>query len=817
MPRANSKTKKTIPFRALRRLVGDRAPGPGRTVTAWPAALFLFLGLAACAVAEQPRGWLNARDFGASGSKFETTAETTAGSNKIVVKDVGDFKPGQGVMLSKCNPRITKEQIWGPTGVVAWGKKLDGKAEIRGYDGSQGEWVVLVLDVCKGSTRFRWSEDLARSWHPAVQITGDWQPIRDGIEVRFNKYEWEKGYTVVFAARCQLVTTIEKIEGNTITLRDAPTRSVKDARLRHCDDAALQAAVDRAIKEKRNLFVPIGHYRLSRGIRVRNPEGMTIEGENAVHTVLDIGEGEGACVHMIQGTEITLRNFTMVGHSGFDKRDQCGHIRMNGSSYFWGFGTKNCNATTVSGTERVLIENCHGRRMASECFVSACRGRGATRPNQSRTKQLTYLRCSAIDCGRNGFNDVTCGPENTCILYCRIVDVGGCAWEGASRYVKFIGNYVRNAGTVAMGNLGPGNRDKSFEKLGAGQHIIADNVFERVVPYGRCAIRSAVGSTQVIIANNLFINFGSSAVEAMGRSDPTHYASANTTITGNIFDMTCVGDKSVPRQAIAVSASETIVSNNQIYVRGDCDPQVTGIRIEEPAVNVAVHDNLIYNCGTGIITGRAISRVGEVVDSLTFAPSGTFAPLDRRKARQCEGWRLVWLVGGRPSGVSVLDGVVGAAEPKAVRFKLKEPRQMKVGDLFEMIPPSANWNIHDNTITGCLRPVVLDSYGSPSSVLSGNLISRGSAKGVEQAIQMGGRFNLMGNHISDFDEDGAAALLLSPDRAGREYKNIFRGNIFENCTTPVKEAQDGLWRAAITDGNVFIGCGDVEKGASRKR
>jgi hypothetical protein len=127
--------------------------------------------------------------------------------------------------------------------------------------------------------------------------------------------------------------------------------------------------------------------------------------------------------------------------------------------------------------------------------------------------------------------------------HCRIVDVGGCSWEGASRFVKFIGNYVRNGGTVAMGNLGPSNRDYTYPDLGDGQHIIADNVFESNVPYGSCAIRSAVGATQVIIRNNLFVNFGSSAVETSGATDPRHYASGNTTITGNIFDMTCVGPK----------------------------------------------------------------------------------------------------------------------------------------------------------------------------------------------------------------------------------------------------------------------------------
>ena len=431
-------------------------------------------------------------------------------------------------------------------------------------------------------------------------------------------------------------------------MRDAPTRTATDAALHHCDTVAFQAVIDRAIKEKANVHVPVGRYRLSEGLRVDKASGITIEGANPTDTILDISEGNGACIHMIQGTEVTLRNLTMVGHSGFDKRDQCGHIPMRGSSYFWGFGAKNCNATTVSGTERVLIENCHGTRMASECFVSGGRGRGATRPDKSYSKSVTYLRCSATDCGRNAFNDVTCGPENTSVLNCRIVDVGGCAWEGASRFVKFVGNYVRNSGTVAMGNLGTYNRDESFPAIGAGQHIVANNVFESNVPYGGCAIRSASGSTQITIADNLFINFGSSAVEASGRSDPTHYPSANTTITGNLFDMTEIDDKPVSRTAVAVSASDAIVSDNQIYVRGVNDSLVTAIKITEPAVNVIVHDNLIRNCGTGIVSDHAISRVGEVIDPVTFVASVRAVPLDHRKARQCQGWRLVWLSDGRP-------------------------------------------------------------------------------------------------------------------------------------------------------------------------
>ncbi|MEW6354977.1 MAG: right-handed parallel beta-helix repeat-containing protein [Planctomycetota bacterium] len=776
------------------------------------AAVWLGACLCAAAVAAgEPAGWVNARDCGASGSQFETAAETTAGSKQIVVKNMGDFQVGQGVMISKCNPHYTLDTIWGPRGLVIWGKKIQGQAEIRGYNGDQGDWVVLVLDVGQGSKDVRWSEDLARTWHPDVPITGDWQPIRDGIEVKFNKFEWEKGYTVVFSARGQLVSVIEKIEGNTILLRDAPTRTAKDAVLRHCDDAALQTAIDQGIKEKRNVYVPTGHYRLSRGLRVGKPEGITIEGENAVHTVLDISEGNGACVTMAGGVDVTLRNFTMIGHSGFDRSDQCGHIPMKGSSYFWGFAAKGCNATTISSTERVLIENCHGRNMATECFVSGSRGRGTPdKPNPGHTKQTTYLRCSAIDCGRNGFNDVTCGSENTSVLYCRIVNVGGCSWEGAGRFVRFIGNYVRNSGPIAMGNLGPGNRDPSFDYVGAGQHIIADNVFEGGVSYagrsGGNMICTSVGSTQVIVRNNLFINFNSSGVTASGRTDPTHYASSNTIISGNIFDMTCVDEKPLARYAVDVSASDAIVSNNQVYVRGAPDAKVTGVVIKEPAVNVSVHDNLIRNCGIGILTGRVASRVGEVTDKVTFAPAFASLPLDSRRARQCEGWRLVWLAGGKPAGVSVLDAVIGAAKPETVQFKLKEPREIKAGDAFETIPPSANWNIHSNTITGCLRPVVLDSYGSPTSVLRKNVISRGEAQGVAEAVVVNGTHCLIDNYISGFDEKDAAALVLRADRPASPGRLMFRDNIVEKCSHGVKTTDKRLWDEAVKNGNLFTDC-----------
>ncbi|MCK9414586.1 MAG: hypothetical protein M0Q53_19945, partial [Prolixibacteraceae bacterium] len=58
---------------------------------------------------------INVLDFGASGSEFETTAETVSESSVIVLKDIGDFQVGQQVTVSRCNPTVTalsiREQI----------------------------------------------------------------------------------------------------------------------------------------------------------------------------------------------------------------------------------------------------------------------------------------------------------------------------------------------------------------------------------------------------------------------------------------------------------------------------------------------------------------------------------------------------------------------------------------------------------------------------------------------------------------------------------------------------------------------------------
>ncbi|MBN1394554.1 MAG: right-handed parallel beta-helix repeat-containing protein [Pirellulales bacterium] len=810
----------------------DTSTKPRRCLMSLIGVSILVFCVGPALAAEQPRpGWLNVADFGASGSEYETTASTTAGSRQITVADPGDFQPGQGVTVVGGHVRHTAPQLWSGGPPYDNSKPLDGSVEVRGYDGARGRRVVYLLDIAPSSKPvFRWTDDLGRSWHETVEINHDWHPLGNGVEVKLNPRDWNKGYVISFAAENMLTTVIEKIDGTVVTLRDAPNRTSVKATLRHCDDRALCAAIETAIKRKRNVWIPAGRYRLDRRVMVRNPEGITIEGENAATTTFDISDGQGPCLVLSGGREVTVRNLRFVGFMGFDRRDQAGRIPTRGAEAIWGFFLDLCNGVTIGGTERVLVENCHASRMSGECFVSACPGRGIkpsrpqdestadedyslvwkVNPHGGHTISTTYLRCSVTDSARNAFNDVTCGPENTNVIQCRIVDVGGCTWEGASRFIRFTGNYVRNAGTVAIGNLGVANRDASFDKLGAGQHVVAGNTFESSICYGGCAVRASAGATQVIVSNNHFVNFNSSGVEMLSQTGDQHFPSSNAAVLGNSFDMTSVGRKPAARHAIKISASDTIAADNQIYVRGRRDPALTGIIVLEPARNVIVHDNLIRNCVAGFVAGRLTSSIGQVIDQKTFIRGGHWLsialPLVRDDSHGYRGWNIVWIKDERPDGASVIESF----DRTTRRFTLREPREMRPGDRFEVYPPGgADWAIHDNVITNCLRPAVLDCYGSPTTVFQNNQLTRGDETGVEQAVEICGRWNLIGNRFFGFNEQGRAALSLHPDRQGNPPRNLYLNNVFERCRRVVRESQAGLWRAAVTKGNIFLDCGDV--------
>ena len=134
--------------------------------------------------------------------KFQTTASTVAGSKQITVAEIGDFKVGQGIMVSKCNIRCAPNQLWG-TGVAYQNRKpLNNSVEVRGFDGSSGSWIFYLLDIAPTSTpSFRWSDNFGRTWHPEVRITHDWQPLNGGLKVKLNQRDWESGYLIAIEAR----------------------------------------------------------------------------------------------------------------------------------------------------------------------------------------------------------------------------------------------------------------------------------------------------------------------------------------------------------------------------------------------------------------------------------------------------------------------------------------------------------------------------------------------------------------------------------------------------------------------------------------
>ena len=772
----------------------------------WFRMTLLVLASVSAGFAEQRPGWLNVQELGASGSTAEAVAATVAGSRQITVRDAADFRAGQEVSVSRCHPHFTFCHLRPPENPFS-NNPLGDAAEIRGYDGQGGSWLVFILEIeTADPPAFRWTDDMSRTWKGTkVPVTFEWQPLSYGVEIKLRKRPWQPGEIINFAARDQLFTRIEKIEGRTFTLRDPATRTVQDAVVRHGDTEALQAAITRALSEKRHLYFPPGHYRLTQPLVVSQPEGMVLEGASGATTVLDISEGRGACLSLAGGTEVTVRNFRLLGHTGLGEGPGWRSFRTAAGRACWPMGMKPCQAIHVRNTERVLIENCHASRMNCEAFYCQGDARSGAREPKFYTRSLTYLRCSATNCDGNAFNNNDLA-ENTSVLYCRIQDCGGCSWEGASRFVRFIGNYVRHSGTIAMGNIG--SRAEHLEQLGSGQHIVADNVFEGDMFYagrsGGFMIRAGHGATQVIIRNNLFVNFASSGIDVAGMADDRHLPTGNVTVTGNIMDLTNLAGSPLARTGISVSASGVIVADNQIYVRGRCDPDVTAILLKEPAVNLLVHDNLIRHCGRGLATDRAESSVQQVLDSRTFlCVPGRGIPFERRQSHGYRQWNVAWLAGPQAQALSVLESF----DPESLRFTLREPRPMAVGDRLAIYPPTANWSIHDNSILGCQRPLVLDSFGSRTTLLSGNLISRGDTEGVKQAAEIRGRFDLLRNRFQGFDEPDSAALGLYADRFGKPLSNVYRNNTFDGCTKVFSESEKGLWAAADTGENTVLSGG----------
>lgn len=670
-------------------------------------------------------GFLNARDFGASGSDMSVKGKATAGSCRIGTEGCADFAAGQWCEVSAGMPRCDSFRIFGPHSRHAHNRPVEGEAEYRGWDGSNGSHVVYLLDVDPDRPAyFRWSDDLGRNWQE-LPITGDWQELSGGLEIRLREHDWQQGWVITLVMRSSYTARIVSAENDALVL-DRPAAADATVTVRHDDRKALQAAIDEALGRDLGVYLPNGLYRIAESLVVERPRTFTLQGASAEGTVLDIGKGGigveaegGSCLVLRGGTEARIRDLSFRGGMGFAERDQAGHMPARGATGVWGFYFMKSNAMSVWGTRRVYAENLHASHMSAECFYSCSSNihnldfmdserflsRCRDLPEETRlhySRLISYVHCSVTDCARNAFNNND-KAENTQIISCRIEDVGGNTWEGASRFVKMQNCYVRNSGCVAMGNVR--SRGEALERLGTGQHVIADNVFEGGT-WHTAQIQTGAAAEQVIIRNNTFVNFNGNGIWLCGNTGPFDLPAQNAIVTGNSMDMTCEDGSPAERFAVRIEESGVTVADNQIFVNGAYDPEkgqltdgtVTGIEIRDDAAGLLIHDNLLHGCGTPVRHTVCRGTVGKPVDDLHFLRWQDASwlgepPVPRRRSHHYRGWHILWADGTE----SVLDNV----DPESGVFTLTEPRPMQKDEVFTLHPDETLQRsrvMHDNVI-----------------------------------------------------------------------------------------------------------------------
>lgn len=678
--------------------------------------------------------YLNARDFGAWGSEFKTAAYSTEGSDSFKLDSIGDLKVGDEVIVIGADPHFVDKTLFERKDMKVKNRRpwthnqpLLDRVLLEGYDGTEGEFVTYFIDMCpEEPDTFRWSNDYGLNWHEGVKITNDWITLEGNIRIRINDFkEREWGCTATFACSSRMIATVKSIDGDTVTLSSAATITAR-CELMHSDSGALQRAIDAAIKEKKNLYLPSGKYRLTKTLSIINPDGLTILGESETATILDNSLGDvgierlaGSCFYVEGGNALTLKNLFMVGCYGFDERARGANLFCKGGTAVYGFYFRKSNATCFKNTKNILVENCHARKMSAECFYSMGAARELAEPADNYTRSITYLRCSVEDCARNAFNNND-KAEGTSLLYCRIKDVGNAAWEGASRFVKIHGCYISNAGCIAIGNVR--RRSDTITRLGTAQHVITDNYFEGktsapVYPM----IKVGSFATQVIIKGNIFVNFNSKAIDVNGNNQSVDTPPENIIISGNSIDLTAIDEESKERYGIRITSNYVTASDNHIYVRGECDENVTGIIVSDDVTRLNIHDNTISGCKVGIVSEKVAGVVGDVMSDTVFyrkeglSSTASKPMLLRTDSHRYRGWKLRWLSDGTESEIADFD-------PTALTFTLREPRKMLEGDEFYIYSNvSLPWFIHHNLIDNCKAPISIESFAKDNSIIRDNV------------------------------------------------------------------------------------------------
>lgn len=679
-------------------------------------------------------GWVDAAEFGASGSCVVRKGAVYRGSNRMEVEDTGDFRVGDhvtvngggvhyyGTLYNEKEPYFACNQ-----------KELTDEAEFSGLaDGVL--WRTFLIHFNKTSpVTWNWMAvepeyQTAQQTRPVhrrywvwqgenLPVTGEWTELADGVKIRFKKQDWKPGESLAFHARNRLIGQIAAIEPGAILLDKTFETDCDHAEILHNDQLPLQNAVDAAIERGKALLIPPGNYRLLSGLWIRNAS-LRVEGVDREHTVLDIRSEHTAAFWISGGEEVVIRNLKMVGHTGWMELPSSELFPTANGFAFWPTSNqqmeiKGCAAANFVGTRSLVFEDLSVTRMASEAFYSHGSDRYGNPPyiqaphihfpeiHTQYTQSCSFHRCRVTDCGFNAFNNND-HAENTNIINCFVERVSNFC-ENASRFTRIIANYAKNtAGPTCHGGA------KASEWIGPTQMIFANNVFEGGSYGGGLGIGPS--ATQVIITGNTFIGYGKETllyISAAGGRLPA----ARISVIGNTMDMTPT--EGVPdnmRDAIQIDASDVIVADNHIFGRKPKSGKLTAISISPHARNLVIHDNIIENCDRAFVRGfRHYDRISdewyygdvesEVVEVLSEREfrahnvPGEWPGLEN-------AWILRWISGADAGKISPVERYEFSNGQK---ITLQALLNIAPGDRFVMEPAEKNRCIHHNIISNCTQ------------------------------------------------------------------------------------------------------------------
>ena len=111
------------------------------------------------------------------------------------------------------------------------------------------------------------------------------------------------------------------------------------------------------------------------------------------------------------------------------------------------------------------------------------------------------------------------------------------------------------------------------------------------------------------------------------------------------------------------------------------------------------------------------SEVAETLGPRAFRDKSL--PVRCDDAAPYRGWFLRWLTGTQAGKTATLEHY----DPKDRTVTLKEDLSLQAGDRFAVYPRSANWQIHHNTITDCVNPMIVDLFGKDGVHIDDNVLS----------------------------------------------------------------------------------------------